>query len=734
MRHWFPANILARTLLFLLVVSGVTGGVFIAFASSVIANYSYRQTQGRLNELIDTVERTASIACYLNDQPLAAEVAQGLMKNSEVASVVIYDIGKAELANFSRPGHFLESGISEIAPIHRLILSPFSPDKVVGELVLVPNPLKITQRIDLDVGFVRNLLIFELVVLGGVVLVMVSFFVIRPIGQVSDNLHAMDACAGDTLASPRGHQDDEIGRLVDDVNALAKQLVSALHEEQNLRLQHEAGEKKYLAIFDNAKAGICLLDSNSRIVSCNPAFIQMIGMDVALTAEPNATFLNALCCRDPNSIGKALARCQDQRVTVTEEIELPRPDSRSVWLHLSLTPIRQGLVQCIINDITELTLAKQAAENANRAKSEFLTNMSHELRTPLNAIIGFAQLLEMGGLSPLINEQKLAVGHIITSSRHLLILINEILDLACIENQKLNLYTDKVALVPLLEEVVLLLRPTATARNVTIIPLYQSEMAIYADMLRVRQVILNLLSNAIKYNREGGSVGLSCEVSGDFVRITVADTGLGIAEGRYAEIFQPFQRLGAETTSVEGTGIGLVVSKRLVEAMGGSIGFDSVMGVGSRFWVNLPKAAVNDRSGGIATKAAMDLSDISGRVIYIDDCLINIKVMLHIFRKLPSVELLTANTAECGLELICQESPDLVLMDINLPEMSGLEALHLLKANPGTVLIPVVAVSAAAMPKAIDEGLKAGFLAYLTKPFDVPNLLELVIDILKKNK
>jgi signal transduction histidine kinase/CheY-like chemotaxis protein len=460
----------------------------------------------------------------------------------------------------------------------------------------------------------------------------------------------------------------------------------------------------------------------------------MIGMDVALTAEQNDMFLSALCCRDPNSIGQALARCQDQLVTVTEEIELSHPDSSSVWLHLSLTPIRQGLVQCIINDITELTLAKQAAENANRAKSEFLTNMSHELRTPLNAIIGFAQLLEMGGLSPLINEQKLAVGHIITSSRHLLILINEILDLACIENQKLNLYTDKVALAPLLEEVVLLLQPTATARNVTIIPLCQSEMAIYADMLRVRQVILNLLSNAIKYNREGGSVGLSCEVSGDFVRITVADTGLGIAEGRYAEIFQPFQRLGAETTSVEGTGIGLVVSKRLVEAMGGSIGFDSVMGVGSRFWVNLPKAAVNDRSAGIATKAAMDLSDISGRVIYIDDCLINIKVMLHIFRKLPGVELLTANTAECGLELICQESPDLVLMDINLPEMSGLEALHLLKANPGTALIPVVAVSAAAMPKTIDEGLKAGFLAYLTKPFDVPDLLALVIDILKKNK
>jgi len=733
-RSVWPRNIIARTTTVLLVCAGLTGALFIAFASTVIADHSKRQAQQRLGELVDTVNKTVSIACYLTDQPLAIEVAQGLMKNREIASVVIRDTGSVELARLSRQTKLLEVEQDGLIPIHRLVMSPFDANTVVGELVLIPDPLEISQSIELNVSFVRKLLILELFALSAVVVIMVFLMVSRPIKQVSGSLHAMDACSGDKLEPPCGHVDDEIGRLVDDVNILAKRLVSALYEEQNLRQRHEEGEKKYFTIFDNAEAGICLSDSEGRIFSLNPAFVRM----VASAIDHNGSFLTDLRCRDPKSISRALRRCQDMNITVTEDVELLGSATGNFWLRLSLTPIAQGLVQCIINDITELTLAKQAAENANRAKSEFLTSMSHELRTPLNAIIGFAQLLEMGELSPLINEQKLAVGHIISSGRHLLALINEILDLARIENDKLNLCLQNVVLLPLLEESVLLLQPAATARNITIVQLCHGEISVRADLSRVRQILLNLLSNAIKYNRESGSVTLSCEMSGDFVRVAVTDTGLGIAEEQQAKIFQPFQRLGAEATNIEGTGIGLVVSKRLVEAMGGAIDFDSIMGVGSRFWINLPKVAVDDMAIGVSAKVEAKLPDKSqtlrGRVVYIDDCVINVNVMLHIFRKLPSVELLIADTAESGLALICQTSPNLVLMDINLPGMSGLEALHLLKSNPDTALVPVIAVSAAAMPKAVDEGIQAGFLAYLTKPFDVQDLIALVTKVLTTNR
>lgn len=252
---------------------------------------------------------------------------------------------------------------------------------------------------------------------------------------------------------------------------------------------------------------------------------------------------------------------------------------------------------CILWDISErkhlesmLVEAKTAAEDANKAKSDFLSHMSHELRTPLNAIIGFAQLLEMDKLTPLADDQKTAMGHIMNSSRHLLNLINEILDLARIESGSLDIRLENVALSPLLDEMVSLLLPSATPRQITLHQSCSSEIHIRADASRVRQILLNLLSNAIKYNRQGGSVTLSCDVVTDYVRITVADTGTGIADERRQEMFQPFHRLGAEKTNIEGSGIGLVVCKRLIKAMDGRIGFESTVDVGSRFWIELPNA------------------------------------------------------------------------------------------------------------------------------------------------
>ncbi|MGZ4953885.1 MAG: ATP-binding protein [Methylobacter sp.] len=737
MRNFWSNSILIRTTFILAISAGLVGALFIDLAASVIADRFHQQAHSRLGELIDTVERTVSIACYLPDKPLAGEVVQGLMKNREIASIAIFDAKKEQLAGLSRPIEHVDTDMHGLPEIRRPVISPFDPDSVVGEIVLIPDHMEISRRIAQNVDDVKGLLGIELTVLSLVAISMIVLMVIRPIRRISDDLHAMNAPAGDKLTPPRGHANDEIGQVVNNVNALVDDLVYALREEQALRLYREAGEKKYIAIFDNAEAGICLLETDGRITSHNPAFARMTGLCLALDPQENSPSLKKLHCRYPVKIEAALSTCLQTDVTVTEDIELLGSGSDSLWLHLILTPIGQGLVQGIISDITELTLAKQAAEDASKAKSAFLASMSHELRTPLNAIIGFAQLLEMDKLTPLFDEQKIAVGHIMNSGRHLLNLINEILDLARIESGNLYIHLENIELAPLIEEAVSLSLPSATPRQINIRQLCSSEIAVRADLLRLRQILLNLLSNAIKYNRQGGSITLSCVWVSDYVRITVVDTGLGIPDERRPEMFQPFHRLGAERTSIEGTGIGLVVCKRLIKAMGGRIGFDSTTGVGSRFWIELPPAAgAREIAADVSVAASKNNSTksqvFSNRVVYIEDNLTNINVMKHVFRLLPDIELLTAKNAESGLEMIFETQPGLVLMDINLPGMTGLEAIRRLKTHPDTASIPVIAVSAAAMLGDVELGLKSGVASYLTKPFDVPALIAQVRNALNK--
>ncbi len=411
-------------------------------------------------------------------------------------------------------------------------------------------------------------------------------------------------------------------------------------------------------------------------------------------------------------------------------------DGRQVITSSTMFPIPgEGtpLIVCMGIDVTErkqtetaLGLAKSEAELANLAKSEFLTHMSHELRTPLNAIIGFSQLLNMDKLTPA-EAQKEAIGHIMNSGRHLLNLINEILDLARIESGNPDFTIETFALLPLIEQTVSLSLPAATPRNIVIQYYCLNEICLKADISRLRQILLNLLSNAVKYNRRGGSVTLSAEVVGDSVRVTVADTGIGIPNQRRAEIFQAFHRLDAEKSTIEGTGIGLVICKRLIEGMGGRIGFDSTLDVGSRFWFELPHAlaerqVVKEPLIKSPEDASTQARSIGKCVLYIEDSPVNREVMKHVFRMHQDMVLVTAEDAEIGLSMIHALQPDLVLMDINLPGISGLEALLILKSNPDTAAIPVIAVSAAAMPDDIENGLKAGFLTYLTKPFDVPEL------------
>ena len=368
----------------------------------------------------------------------------------------------------------------------------------------------------------------------------------------------------------------------------------------------------------------------------------------------------------------------------------------------------------------ELLAAKVEAERANRAKSDFLSRMSHELRTPLNAILGFGQLLELAELPDM---QADNVEEVLHAGRHLLDLINEMLDLARIESGKLDLSLEPMNLADIVRECVSLTQPLASARGVELIlaDAYGGH-GVRADPTRLKQVLLNLLSNAIKYNREQGSVSIACVAApdDDTVQIRISDSGAGLTAAQQERLFVAFERLGAEHTAVEGTGIGLVLSQRLVQLMAGDIGVESTPGSGSTFWVRLPLAV--DFADGDAAKARAASVNDSGRrfdLLCIEDNPANLRLVERILAERPNLHLRTANVPSLGLELALAQRPALILLDINLPDMDGFEVMRRLLENPETRDIPVLAISANAMPDDLARGKAAGFVDYLTKPLDV---------------
>jgi PAS domain S-box-containing protein len=409
--------------------------------------------------------------------------------------------------------------------------------------------------------------------------------------------------------------------------------------------------------------------------------------------------------------------------------------------------VRERTLQLEVSN-RELGLASSAAERANRAKSEFLSSMSHELRTPLNAIIGFGQLLAMPSMSGRDETERIRfVDHIVDAGRHLLTLINEVLNLAQIESGKVPVSLERVNLVELLDECKAMVATQATQRGVSLHMPGQGALAVRADRVRLKQVVLNLLSNAIKYNRENGTVVVGLEVGapGGRVRLRVQDTGPGLTEGQVAGLFQAFNRLGQERSGSEGTGIGLVVTKQLVELMGGSIVARSTPGVGSVFFVELPAADVAELEAGLPPAAEAEgaraaespaapepASPHLATVLCVDDDPMSLRLVREVLAVVPDVQLLTASNGRLGVEMALAHSPALIVMDNNMPEMSGREAQAVLRADARTANIPVIALSANAMPGAEAEGLAAGFFRYLTKPFDFGELRRAVRDALAR--
>jgi PAS domain S-box-containing protein len=379
----------------------------------------------------------------------------------------------------------------------------------------------------------------------------------------------------------------------------------------------------------------------------------------------------------------------------------------------------------------ELNSARIFAEKANLAKSEFLSSMSHELRTPLNAILGFAQLMDSASPAPS-QPQKRNIDQILKAGWYLLELINEVLDLALIESGKATMSRESVSLVEVMLECRAMIEPQAQKRGITMtFPRFTGPCYVSADRTRVKQVLINLLFNAVKYNQPQGSVAVECVLtSSTILRISVRDTGVGLDANQMSQLFQPFNRLGRETSIEEGTGIGLMVTKRLVELMGGTIGVTSTVGVGSLFWVELAVASAPLLEPFHVAQVAPSLQSRSldsaplRTVLYVEDNPANLELVEQLIARRPDLRLLAAADGTLGVEFARVYLPQVILMDINLPGISGLEAMRMLRADPATSHIPVIALSANAVPRDITAALEAGFLSYLTKPIKVNQFME----------
>jgi len=378
----------------------------------------------------------------------------------------------------------------------------------------------------------------------------------------------------------------------------------------------------------------------------------------------------------------------------------------------------------------ELNKAKAVAEKANLAKSDFLSSMSHELRTPLSAILGFAQLIESGKPAPSVS-QKRSVDQILQAGWYLLELINEILDLALIESGKMSLSVEPISLNEVMLECQEMIEPQAKKRGISVVfSRFATPCFVKADRTRMKQVFINLLSNAIKYNTANGAVAVEYMTSiPGRIRVCVRDSGEGLPADKLAQLFQPFNRLGQEANAEEGTGIGLVMTKRLIEMMGGVIGAESTVGQGSVFWIEIDLTAERHAIGGTVAPLTQLESPVHAHaklrtLLYVEDNPANLMLVEDLIARRSDLRLLSARDGNHGIQIARESQPDLILMDINLPGISGIAALRILAEDPLTSHIPVVALSANAIPRDIEKGLEAGFFRYLTKPIKVDEFMK----------
>jgi len=537
-----------------------------------------------------------------------------------------------------------------------------------------------------------------------------EYRIIRPSGELRF-VHSQ----GDVVRDESGQPQHMFGT--------AQDITERKHAEEALR----KAEQKYRAMFENAIEGIFQTTPDGKYLSVNPALARMYGYDSPEELMASVSDIGQVVYVDPERRNEFKRQIEAQGFVELFEYEVYRKDRSKIWLCENARAVRDATGAILyyegtVEDITQRRRVEEV-ERANKAKSEFLSRVSHELRTPLNAILGFGQLLERQNPS---ETQRPRIRHILNAGKHLLGLINEVLDISRIESGRMQLSLEPVCVADALSEALDLMRPLAADRSIQLVADMHMDATVYllADRQRFKQVLLNLLTNAVKYTPESGSVTISCNSNGEeWVRICVTDTGSGIPADKLEHLFRPFERLGAEQSNVEGTGLGLALSQRLMQAMHGAIGVESTVGKGSSFWLELPrtksplpKRSLDKKNG---DDRAARSTFASCKILYIEDNLSNLMLIEQMLEERPEIELLTAMQGKLGLDLARQHSPDVILLDVHLPDLDGREVISQLKSSETTRNIPVVIISADATTRQINRLMTAGAATYLTKPLDV---------------
>jgi PAS domain S-box-containing protein len=598
------------------------------------------------------------------------------------------------------------------------------------------------------VGFCLVILFF-----GVMVSIVISNVLTRSIAELSRSVQNYSEGKTDTEVAIKSS--DEVGDLGKNFNFLIHKVndnikkLSVTNDRLEVEvLEHkktvaelESSKTRVQAIMDNVVDGIISIDVHGIIESANPAAEKIFGYKFSEIYGKNINMLMPDPYRSEHDsyIQNYLHTGKKKIIGISREVTGVRKDGSTFPLDLAVSEIFLGnrrMFSGIIRDITKrkqeekaLQQAKEEAEHANHAKSEFLSRMSHELRTPMNAILGFGQLLEFDSVDPLTESQKTKVKEILKAGNHLLELINEVLDLARIESGAVSLSIENVNLREVVEETLLLIAPLAQPLNIKIENRLLDGSApifVLADRTKIKQVLLNLMSNAVKYNRDNGSISLNgTRTTEGRVSISVEDTGQGISEDQQTQIFEPFNRLNAEHSMIEGTGIGLTITKRLLATMDGSISLASEPGKGSCFTVEFPAGEEVQLPKEISSAQKLTTPQISTEqqytLLYVEDNPANLNLVEQILESRPDIKLLSAPRAQLGIDIARAHRPDLILMDINMPEMDGITAMKKLKNYRETCDIPIIAVSANAMESDIKKGMETGFISYIAKPFDIQN-------------
>ncbi len=746
-----------RIIVVITLLLGLASSFYIALLDYRRLNEEFQNT---VEQIVSSIENSTANAVYTYNNNLAEEIVNGLFRFEPIISVSIVDdseLALAEATKQTKTDHQDETLLSRFfdarpQTIHKPLyhLNRDDVSQQIGTLKIVVTP---RHMVALFSERLINHLIGTLVfttILSVVLIILFQRLLAAPLVKLARVFSSFDVHHPDSslLPNPEDFPNNEFRTVVSNGRKMLEIIKSNMAELESRVADRTASLQKLTQAIEQSPTMMYIVNSDTEIEYANARFYSFTGFTPAEVIGKNPKILSS--GKTSPLVYEDLWKTIKAGDVWKHQIEDRKKDGCNYWASITIAPIHDpsGTIThylCAQEDITERVVAHQnlqkardEAERANKSKSEFLSNMSHELRTPLNAILGFAQLLEAGRNSPLTEKQKSQVEQILKGGNHLLELINEVLELSKIEAGKLGLSIEPTDADDLIEDCIAFASTIAEKRSIIVKDCSnEPKPMLMVDGLRTKQIVMNLLSNAIKYNRDGGSVWVSGEQVDDlFFRISVVDTGYGIPEDRQVELFKPFSRLGAEGSAIEGTGIGLALSKKLVEAMGGKIGFSCIKDTTSTFWCDFPTAK-HSTSAAQISKTEKPLPSFHSKngqedrlLLYVEDNPTNLALMENVIEDIQHLKMISAHTAEFGLELAEQEQPDVILLDINLPGMDGIEAVKRLKTHEKTRQIPVIALSANAMKETIKQAILAGFDDYLTKPLKIHKFYQVVESLL----